>query len=601
MIKKVLLNLSQVAEKYRLALWILLLLLTMAILMFPVHLEYEYHTIQSLYILGNNLSLFGVLYCVWMLLLLVLILSRREAKWEKLALVCLFVMVFLGFWVIITPYFRHQDEWLNASHVQYLLQEGRITLTPRFLDYFQWPGLHLTGTALSQITGLSIFKVRTLFGVFENLLLATLFYVLLLRYLKNPSIAAIGVVLFILGTITIGKAIPFHPETFGLLFLPLFLILLSRHEHTFLETWQDKLLMIIVFMAITITHLITSLALILILAAIYLVQKIDRKVSLTSVNLVILSIVIFLAWEMYCAFFGFGELLKLIWQELHGIQFYNIFLSAETAMGARTSPLWATGTRIFWWIFVYVFGSILWLKSLFRLKKLSPLEKKYVGGLAGIIALTIIVTLAGMGGFQFARFLKYASFFTIPLILLFILNLDDFKRRFSIALLTILLFALSLPTLFVYNNMIMTQAFYPSEVSGSKFLKSVYGEGEELDIYCGIFHRPLNRYWLPKVNVYREDDLIYFEGNPRKLWPTVNVIVDRFLNWYGEREHSVYVYSNRLTGSYQHVFGFEPTHPEWLKVKNKLSGENKVYTNGDYQIYVPAKPRPPHEETILGD
>ncbi len=601
MYKKAVHNLSQVAEKYRLVLWILLLLLTMAILMFPVHLKYEYHTIQSLYIFGDNLPLFSALYCIWMLVLLMLIFSRREAKWEKLALVCIFTLVFVGFWVIITPYFRHQDEWYNASHVQYLLDYGRINLTPRFLDYFQFPGLHLTGTTLCQITGLGIFEVRTLFSLFEALLLTMLFYVLLLRSLKNPSMAAIGVVLLLLGTITLGKAIPFHPETFGLLFLPLFLILLNRHEHAFLETWQDKFLVIIVLIAITITHLITSLALVFILAAIYLVQKIDKRIALTSVNLVILSIVIFLTWEMAWASFSFTELLKLFPRILEGIRFDNIFLSAEVAMGARTSPLWATGTRVFWWIFVYAFGSILWLKSLFRLKKLSPMEKKYIGGLAGIIALTVVVTLAGMGGFQFARFLKYASFFTIPFILLFILNLNDFKKRYTIASLTIVLFALSLPTLLAYNNMIMTQTYYPSEVAGSKFLKSVYDEGEELDIYCGIFHRPINRYWLPKANVDREDDPIYYEGNPAKLWPTVNVIVDRFLNWYGEREYSAYVYSKRQTGSYQHIFGFEPTHPEWLKLKDKLSDTNMVYTNGDYQIYVPAEPRPLQEETILGD
>lgn len=592
MIKKAVLNLSQVTEKYRLVLWFLLLLLTMAILMFPVHLKYEYHLVQSPYIFGNSLPLFGALYCVWMLLLLVLIFSRREAKWEKLALVCVFTIVFLGFWTIITPFFRHGDEWFNAAHVQYLLHEGTIPATHHFLGYFQFPGIHLTSLTLCQITGLSIVKVRTLFTVFEALLLATLFYVLLLRSLKNPAMSAIGVLLLTLGNITISKGNLFHPSTFGLLFIPLFLILLNRHEHALLETWQDRLLIIIVFLAITITHLITSLALALILGGIYLVQKIDKRVALTSAGLIALSLVIVLAWEMYRASGIFEDLLMFIPQMLQGISLENLFLSREVAMGGRTSPLWATGTRVFWWIFIYAFGSILWLKSLFRLKKLSPVEKKCIGGLAGITGLTIVVTLAGQGGTQFTRFLMYASFFTIPIILHFFLSLGDYKRRCSIALLAILLFVLSPPTLFVYNNMINVAAFYPSEVSAGKFLKSNYGEGEELDIYCSTYLAAMNAYYLPKAGVIGERARLSYEDKSG-LWPSVNEQQIYFRDWWGHSRYSVFLISDRYKGSYEHIFGFESTHPEWLKLENKLLEENKVYDNGDCEIYIPRKPRPP--------
>ena len=601
MFKKTWLILSQAAEKYRLVLWILLLLLTMAILLFPVHLEYEYHTVQSPYIFGNNLPFFCALFYIWMFLLLALIFSRRDAKWEKLALVCLFAVVFLGFWAIITPYFKHQDEWYNAAHVQYILQEGRIPLTHWYLGYFQWPGLHLTALTLCQITGLSILKVRTLFAIFEVLLLSTLFYVLLLRLLKNPAISAIGVVLLILGNILIGKWIPFHPDSFGpLLLLPLFLILLNRHEHTLLETWQDRLLMFIVLVAITITHFITSVALVLILVGIYLVQKIGKEPPLTSASFIGLTVVVVLTWEMYWAISTFRELTGIFTIMLYRISFYNIFLSAEVAMGARTSPLWATGVRLFWWVFVYGFGSILWLRSLFRLKKLTPLEKRVLGGFGGIIVLTIILTLAGQGGLQLVRFLKYAPFFTIPIILHFFLNLGNYKRRYSIAFLAILLFVLSLPTMFVYKNMINIGSFYPSEVSTSKFMKATYGEGEGLIIYASTFHGTLNAYYLPKARISGSADPIYLEDK-NDLWAALGLQLQRFEDWYGDREYSVYVYSKRLVGSYLHIFGFEPTHNEWIQVQIRLSDKNKVYDNGDCEIYIPAKPRPPLEEVVVGN
>ncbi len=603
MIRKAMLKLSQVAEKYRPALWVLLFLLTMAILYFPVHLEYEYRPVQSPYIFGSNLPLFGALYCIWMLLLLVLIFSRREAKWEKLALVCLFAVVFLGFWTIITPYFRHHDEWYNAAHVEHLLQAGGVSLhwetTPAYLGYFGWPGLHFIGSTICQITGLSIFKARTLFVIFGALLFPALLYVLFLRSLKNPSISAIAVLLVIVANITISKVSLFFPAYLGYMFMLSFLILLNRHEYTLLETWQDRLIMIVLFLAATMTHLITSLALIFILAGIYLVQKRGKKTLLTSAGSVALFLIIVVTWEMYWRRYTLFDTAGPALPETPGsalpetpgpallsspdFSLRNLLLLAKTTIGGR-SPLWATGIRLFWWVSIYAFGSILWIKSLFRMKGLSPLEKKEVGGLAGIIGLTIVVTLAGQGGAQFIRFIMYAVVFTVPIVLRFFFNLGEYKRRYSFALLVILLFALSLPTFFVYNNMVSINATYPCEISARKFLESNYGEGEDLTLYSSIFATPINAYYLPKAELRTEPDYLGFKDK-NDLWPGVGTLIREF-----EKGHGVFMYSKRSTALYENVFGFKSTHPEWLKLRNELSDENKVYANGYNELYVPAKP-----------
>lgn len=594
MINNILLNLSHIAEKYRPVFWILLLLLTTAILLFPVQLEYEYHPVQSPYIFGDNLPLFVSLYCLWMLLLLLLIFSRREAKWEKLALVCIFSIVFLGFWAIITPYFKHQDEWYNASHAQYLLDEHRLTLTHHFLGYFQFPNIHFNGAVLSSVTGIDLIPLRTLFVLFEELLLSSLTYIMFLKLLKNPTLAATGVLLLLIGNITISKVNIFHPSTFGLTLIPLFLIVL--YNKASLNSAVGRLTAIIVFVAITMTHLISSLTLVLIQAAIYLVYKTKSSATLASGSLIALSIVIFLSWEIYWAQSLFGELLEFFPKMREQITLGNLFLSSETAMGSRSSPIWATAFKLFWWIFIYGFGSVIWFRYLLRFKKLNPPEQWCFGGLAGIIALTIMVTLAGQGGVQFTRFLLYASFFTVPIILMFIIGLRAYWKKLSITFI-IILFAGSFPSFIVYNNMISVDRFYATEVSANEFLRSLYGKGEELDIYSSIALSPTNAYYLPKAGQVSELDSLHYEDK-NELWASVTQELMYFTDWWGHSKYSVFLISDRYKGSYEHIFGFEPTDPRWQEFDNGLTKENKCYSNGHAAIYSPAAPAPPWHEII---
>ena len=149
----------------RLLLWIVLLLLTSAILLFPVNLDFEYHAVESLYIFGDNLWLFGIIFVLWMTVLLLLLLGRI-GEWQRVTLVGIFAVVVFGFWVIITPYGSYADGLVNMGHVKYLSQTGSISFDHINLAYFQYPGLHLTGFALSEISGLEIMEIRPLFLLF---------------------------------------------------------------------------------------------------------------------------------------------------------------------------------------------------------------------------------------------------------------------------------------------------------------------------------------------------------------------------------------------------------------------------------------------------
>lgn len=594
MFNKILRTLSQVAEKYRLVLWILLILLTTAILIFPVHLNLESHTIQSTYIFGDNLPFFGVLFCLWIFLLLVLILSRQDVKWEKIALVCIFAIVFLGFWTIITPYFRHSDEWYRAAHIQYIQDYGAIDVFHPDLEYFTFPGLPILGSAICQVTGLSIFAMRTVLVLFLAMLFSVLLFLLFLRYLKNPAVAAIGVILFLLANIIVCKSNLLFSSTLAYIFIVSFLILETRHANTFFRTRQDMVLLIVFILATTITHFVSSSALFFFLVGMYLMQKKDRGIGTfaPSVVLIAFSLVIFLSWQMYVASPIFTNLVAPL-EDIFtgGFTLSGLFLGAGVAVGATGGgvPLWALATKLFWWVFVYAAGSILWIKSLFRIRNMSNLERKFAGGLTGLVILAIVATLAGAQGYQGAiRYLMYAPLFTIPLILLFLTNLGDYNlKRFSIGLLATILFCLSLPTFFVNNDMIEVNSVYPSEIASREFMVSNYGGGEDLTLASTVFSVPLNMYYLPKAAHMHEPGYFYLEHKD-DLWMWFNQMVDMISIpseriKHGTREHAVFIYSRRLIVQQEHVLGFEPTHHEWSILENRLSSAgNEIYNNGDH-------------------
>ena len=198
----------------RFALWLLLVVLTATILVFPTHLTLEYTSIQSTRIF-SNLPFFAILFCVWLAVLFFLLFSRSgkgEHDWEKLALVCIFSAVFLGFWTIITHKGLYDEGIYNAAHVKYMNEVGKIPLGNKVLGYYDFPGLHLIGSFVSQITGLDVISAVSAIVFFQALLLTALLYVLFKRWLNDHPVAPLATLLVIQGNISLDKLNFFHPR-----------------------------------------------------------------------------------------------------------------------------------------------------------------------------------------------------------------------------------------------------------------------------------------------------------------------------------------------------------------------------------------------------
>ena len=378
--------------------WGVVLALTAAILLYPVHLHLVDSAIQSVDII-DKLPLFAGLYYVWLLAILALLFSTAGPTVdhrEKIVLVALFAVVFWGFWEVITPN-GQSEEPLFLAYAKYLDDTGHISLTARNFIYFDFPGLSLFAYVVSNVMGLSHLDARDLI-MLSNAALTGLFLYHLYRRLADSSarptaLYLLAAPLVIQSNMMLSVGFFFRPENaIGLLFLMALLILLvaNRDESTFFGRWQNSLMAIALFTALTVTHFISSLVFVAVLAGLYLVRAASgRRMATTST--ITLFLVLTGAWLMYQAVRTFGNVADSVPYFVDllkegDILFYAFTLGAANAGG--DVPLWATAVRLFWIAAIYVSAGLIAILNLTRLRKLGSGERDYTGALLGIGVMT---------------------------------------------------------------------------------------------------------------------------------------------------------------------------------------------------------------------
>jgi hypothetical protein len=583
--KRTHLTLRLFARNHRFALWMLLVLLTAIILLFPVHLTYEYRPVQSLYIF-DNLLLFGALFYIWLLSLLLLLFSggsEARTDWEKVALVCISALVFLAFWVIILPYGRF-DFISNAALVKLIQQDEAIPLGRAL--YSDFPASHLMVLSLSEVTGLGVFDAVNLFLVCIAPIFAALLYLLFTKAFKSTSVAAFAALMLMLGNQFLSRGYTFWPGIPSLVLLLAFLVLLTRGQHALLETWQDRLIAIILLVATTAMYFQTSILLLLILVGIHLVQRLS-KMTPVAISTICLFAVIPMAWEIYWTvqtFPALADFASKMAEDIAGGTFLEwVPFLAEGNVGERF-PLWVNVIRIFWWALIFGLGSLLGLRNLLRFRELSLVERIELGGLLSVIMLAAIATLVSPGGERFVHFLHYAAFFTVPVLLRTSLNLGKRIKGYGFALLVILLLILSFPTFLVFNNRISTDTFYSYEMSAGEFLERSYGNGEGLTVvnpYVAVMYYvpdayPEMGYWYPGHS--RTED---------EFWQRVDDIVEVYSISRGG--HTLFMMHDRLKVLGEFLIGISSSDPYWQVVENRIKDElidnSNIYDSGYAQIY----------------
>ena len=588
-------NLTRTSPQNRLLMWILLLVLTAALLFFPVNLVYKYHAIQAPY-LFNNLPLFGAIFCVWIFLLLLMLFSREEkggtVDWQNLGLVCVFGLVFIGFWVVITPFGSAGDDIYNMGLVRWLMQHGSIPVGHENLTYFEFPGLHLLVSAICMSTGLGVFEGRMLFLLFNAALFSGLFYLFAVRILKSNRLAGLAAIVAVMGSvILIERMSIFGAAAFGYTLLAGFLLMLARYETKLLgATSFDRLILLVLFSVIVVAYLPVSLLVPLILLGIYAICVIGRnQETRPSLVTICLFLVMVLAWEVYWSWHTFrytAAFLPSVWEQLVSLGFLKAALTMGSANVGGALPLWATLVRFFWWAVLGI-GTMVGLCNVFRIRRLSLADQVATGGLLGVMVETVIGMIAVWGGYQFQRFLLYAPLFCAPLLLLFMSRSGTLAKR-GPALLAILILALAVPSFLSSVNGVATDAIYAHEIAAGQFLEShSQNEGEGLIVYGydGTSVQFADSY-APNAAMEHVQENTAYEASIDELWQTLDRLAADFAvekPWLLQQR--ILVVGEKSTEGYQHLRGIPSDDPHWEELRVVLSGTNTIYDDGHIQMY----------------
>jgi hypothetical protein len=213
-----------------------------------------------------------------------------------------------------------------------------------------------------------------------------------------------------------------------------------------------------------------------------------------------------------------------------------------------------------------------------------------VGGLVGmslfIIMMLIFTRLEG--GF---RFLYYLPLFTVPIMLGFLYKQRSFVKRRVLAILVVLLLAVSLPSFLVHNDRVGVAAVYPQEIRSSEFLSSTYGKGEALKVVGDVSHRRLVLLDMPDTNYKIFLDFLphYLIGEDplERTWAELEMLATHFEE---PREphikNSLFLFSPRLSTFFTFTLRIDPTeNPRWQELIERLSQQALIYNNGFTEVY----------------
>jgi len=392
--------------------------------------------------------------------------------------------------------------------------------------------------------------------------------------------------LVIQGNISLDKLNFFHPRNLGVVLLVVFLLLLSRHR--LFGTTRDGLIVIILLAAVTMVHAVTSFLLFSIMLGIYIVQKLDRTNVVNAPSLTIF-LVFPLAWAVYWAVITLegvvGTLPKVVEDFSERGDVLWFFTTVQQANVGERLPVWANIPRLFWWVMIYGFGSILGLWNLFRLKKLSLMEKRFTGVLLGIILISAVSTLASRGGARFDTYILYGAFAAVPILLWFLLSFRNHIRRYAFVCLVILFFILSFPTFLSHNSMIAFGYYYPYEHASGKFLEFSFAEDKELHLFGGKWVKHATRYYVPNAYFHTEYEVLDMKDEAG-LWVEIERLGNGFESRAGYQEgEAIFIWSKRLMVPYQHFFRVTPEHPRWQEFGDRLAAHDKIYDSGDIQMF----------------
>jgi hypothetical protein len=532
----------------------------------------------------DNLPLFGALFYFWMLTLLVLLFSKREGLWDKLGLCLIFSSVFVSFWTLITPWAGSWDALIHLGELRYIKETGRITpQAHQIFGYFDFPGLQFMMLPIAELCNLSDLQTYTVFTIVLVYFFTLVLFTAFLKLLRNPFHASLGVILSIASSILLGKMGILHPGGLATSYIALFVLLLVGSRDSLFEGWQRKMSFVLLLSVATIEYLFTPFLYFFVILSIYLVYTLHREQASTSVALIAMPLISIMTWEIFYSVYSFKSitfLLKIV-DDLKEGRFFLATIQTLMANIGPSYPWWGTVTRLFWWLSIFGFGTFIALAKLPNFRKLSTLDKIWLGGALGAIAVCIFGTLVTRGGVHggLSRYLWIAPFFIVPSFVTFFCQPKIRKYGLPFLFITLLLF--SFPTFLTNHDTLFVQYIFPQWHSAGKLMESIYDSGEDVNFYgfplfTDYYAVKSGKTWFPEAYGLEE----------KELWSAL----DRIEGSFSKSQHAVslFVFSEQAKMPYWEYLGITSHDLKWKEFGSKLALHNQVYNNGAIRIYSPS-------------
>ncbi len=276
---------------------------------------------------------------------------------------------------------------------------------------------------------------------------------------------------------------------------------------------------------------------------------------------------------------------------------FPMFDTASQSLGEAT-PLWVSLTRYFWLLVVYLFGVILAMINLFRIKKLDSIEAIETGGLWGILLASAVAIFAFEEGTQWGRTLMYVPFLAVPIIIKFISSTKQGKRelqfinralsqnqrgtnKFAPVAVSILLLIMSFPTFLVNHSDINTLSVYEYELSSGEYLEKYYDD-ESLLLVSDVITDYTYVYFIPEAELSAPPHS-WAIADEEELWLSFQKQVEKFESFL---KTAVFVITERYSQPYSSKFSINESDTGWIEFINKLMPYDMIYNNGYTQIYL---------------
>ncbi len=575
---------SQTAQKI---LWICLLGLTIGIILWPVAPSpSDPLPVQSIYAI-KHLTWFAVLFMGWALNLAGLLFFAKGNVWERLALCLVFFLVFVQFWgFAVAPWGNSTDSSWLMGHVNYLEHTAKIPLGQAALCYFDFPGLALVGSAIQQLSGADLFLTTRLYLLFGGMIFIIILYVLFLKTLRTPHLAAISVVLAVASSMVLGF-IPnqFHPINLATIYIVTFLLLLTGRGTKMFSDQNTIIILLLLIIAGTVEYPFTPILFSMILFASYILSRLTKKTNDLTLKIAVFPLVFFLAWEVYWTIWNFHSNTMGVPTALKGM--LNGKWLIPTTMVLRenvgpTYPWWGNIAKFFWWLSVFGFGTLLMLWRSFRWRHANSSRLNEISIFVGILATVLIGFFAGgiigvvHGGLS--RYIWVAPLLLAPVIIEF---LASKKRRYPAIIFTMVGLLLLLPTFLTNADTLSTGRVYRSDIDAFESAAS-FQEKEEVEIIYGFPSVSSVSYIYMPTAVVRNGADIYGGATETDAWNNMERMILAFEA--GNTDANLAIISISGKQVYSERLGVALDDPNWTKLEAELDKGERIYDNGNIVI-----------------